>query len=178
MTKLGLFHLQKGQNMSKLDSKIFFSNCEEPLAAQVIDYPGRNRRPQSSVKPIPKKSRAQPESWGPPIVVNTLLGWRFQWHEEVLKRWDLSRGAIAVAGVLMHQYRVQRGCAELSISLIALAAGCARGTVVAALKKLRNAGLIAVLNEGVRRPGSKAVEAHKYELIYTSRNIVARGGRE
>lgn len=164
--------------MSKLDSKNVFSNCEEPIEAQVIDYPRRKRRPQSSVKPIPKKSRAQPESWGPPIVVKTLLAWRFQWHEEVLKRWDLPRGAIAVAGALMHAYRVQKGCAELSISLIALAAGCARSTVVAALKMLRNAGLIAVLNEGVRRRGSKAVEAHKYELIYTSRDIFARGGRE
>lgn len=132
----------------------------------------RSPRSKNIRKPPRKTARLQPVSWGEPLKPKSLEHWRYQWHEATLKRWDLPRSAIAVAGVLMHHYRADRGYAEIGVRRLGTEAGCSHGTVVAALRKLRSAGLIAVLNEGVKVRGTKVLEVHKYRLIYRSRGFV------
>jgi hypothetical protein len=108
--------------------------------------------------------------WGPVVDIKSAEAWRFQWHEEVLKRHDLCRSDLAIAGVLMHCYRDQRGFAEIGLGSLAKRAGCSRSTASAATKRLRRLGLVAVENEGFRKlDGSR--EVCKYRLIYESRGV-------
>jgi hypothetical protein len=110
-----------------------------------------------------------------PIEIRSAEHWRFQWHEEVLKRRDLSRSEIAIAGVIMHRFKPDRDCAEVGLTALAKAAGCSRDTARTASKRLRELGLLAVLNEGVRkrskqgRPGE--LETSRYSPIYKSRGV-------
>jgi hypothetical protein len=146
------------------------------MSADVFQFPKRRYRGDRPQAP-PKVVRPQPSSWGEPLVPKTAAHWRMLWHEEVLKRWDLGRAAIAIAGVLMHHYRVERGYVEIGFRRLADESGCSVGTAVAAVAKMRKAGLLAVLNEGAKVKGTKAVEVHRYALIYQSRGI-SQGGPE
>jgi hypothetical protein len=122
----------------------------------------------------PPRRRRQLLPACPRIEVKSLEGWRFQWHEEILRRSDLSRSEIAIAGVLMHAYRVDRGFAEIALTTLALRAGCSRRRAVAATKRLRSLGLIAVINEGERVRGRSTcatMATHRYHLVYLSRGV-------
>jgi len=121
--------------------------------------------------PIRQPRSACGVNWGPPIEVKSAESWRYQWHEEILKRWDLTaRSEIAVAGVLMHEYRVEKGFAEIGRARIARQAGCTRSVACEAITRLRERGLIAVTNAGQRKPdGSLAI--YRYRLIYASRGV-------
>jgi hypothetical protein len=106
-----------------------------------------------------------------PIEVKSAEGWRFQWHRAVLERADLSRSEIAVAGVLMHAYRPDRAFAEIALTTLAKHAGCSRRTAATAIGRLRELGLIDVLNENVRIRGRPTMATHRYRLIYRDRGI-------
>ncbi len=128
------------------------------LARRPTQLPTRRQRATSDI------------NWGPPIEFKNAEWWRYQWHEEVLKRWDLARSEIAVAGVLMHEYRMERGFAEIGLARLAKQAGCSRSIAWTAIKTLRAKGLIAVKNAGQRKPdGSLAIA--RYSLIYVSRGV-------
>lgn len=120
--------------------------------------------------PPRRVKRQPPASWGSPIEVKNLEFWRYQWHEEILKRWDLCRSEIAVAGVLMHEYRTDRGYAEIGLERLAAKAGCTRSIAFKATKRLRQKGLIAARNAGQRRPDA-SLATHRYGLIYASRGV-------
>jgi hypothetical protein len=102
--------------------------------------------------------------------VKSADGWRFQWHEEILKRWDLARSEIAVAGVLMHRYEAVKGFAEIGLDQLAKRSGCARSTVSKATRTLRTKGLVAVTNEGQRKSDGSLATC-RYRLIYRSRGV-------
>lgn len=106
--------------------------------------------------------------WGPPIEVKSAEHWRFQWHEEVLKRSDLPRSSIAVAGVLMHRYRPERGYAEIGSANLAKQAGCWPSTAKKAIAQLEKLGLVVVINRGSRSPDG-SLAPHQYRLTYISR---------
>jgi hypothetical protein len=106
-----------------------------------------------------------------PIEIKSAEGWRFQWHRAVLERADLSRSEIAIAGVLMHAYRPDRGHAEIALTTIANHAGCSRRTAATAISRLRKLGLVDVLNENVRIRGRRTMATHRYRLIYRGRGI-------
>src|SRR5437588_442766 len=130
----------------------------------------RERAPVARRQP-PKRRAPAAADWGPPIVVKSAEAWRYQWHEEVLKRWDLkSRSLVAVAGVLMHAYRVDRGYAEIGLAQLAERAGCSRSTASAATMLLRRKGLIEVLNEGQRKP-DLSLETCRFRLTYLDRDV-------
>jgi hypothetical protein len=108
----------------------------------------------------------------PPIEVKSADGWRFQWHRAVLERRDLTRSEIAVAGILMHAYRVERHHAEIAIATLAKTLGCSRRTVISAVHRLRDLGLIAVANAGERIHGRPTMATHRYRLIYLDRGVM------
>jgi hypothetical protein len=120
----------------------------------------------------PKRLSRNPETadWGAAIETKSAESWRFQWHEEILKRWDLSRAELAVAGVLMHCYRLDKGFAEIGLGALAKRAGCSRSTASKATMTLRRKGLIAVPNE-VRRNSNGSLQVCRFRLIYWSRGI-------
>ena len=109
-------------------------------------------------------------NWGAPIEIRSSESWRFQWHEEVLKRHDLRRGPIAVAGVLMHTFDIRKGYAEIGYARLGQQAGCSRSTAASAIKKLGTAGLVRVLNRG-QRLADGSLAPHRYDLIYVSRGV-------
>ena len=123
--------------------------------------------------PLPPRRRrrvSDEHNWGPPLEVKNADHWRFQWHEEVLKRFDLNRSQIAVAGVLMHAYNPKKGYAEIGLTIIARRAGCSRDTANTAVWALQNNGLVNVTNRGALRPdGSRAT--NRYALTYVTRNV-------
>lgn len=106
-----------------------------------------------------------------PIEPKSAEHWRFQWHEEVLKRRDLLRSEIAICGVLMHQYDVRRGIAEIGLAKLAARSGCSRATAANATQALRALGLIGVENEGVRTK-KRTHETCRYRLIYRAVGVV------
>jgi hypothetical protein len=106
----------------------------------------------------------------PPIEVKSAAHWRYQWHEEILKRSDLPRAAIAVAGVLMHRFNISKGYAEIGLSALAQQAGCSRNRASIATRQLRALGLVVVVNEGVRT-GRRTLETCRYRLVYVSRGV-------
>jgi hypothetical protein len=114
--------------------------------------------------------RSAAAGWGPALEIRNAEAWRYQWHEELLKRHDLSRAELAVAGVLMHRCWSDRGYAEVGLGLLSKSAGCSRSTASKPTMKLRRLGLIAVMNEG-RRKQDGSREVCKYRLIYESRGI-------
>jgi hypothetical protein len=123
-------------------------------------------------RPPPKRKRQRPDSWGEPLEVKSAISWRFQWHREVLKRWDLSRRTdVAVAGVLMHEFgNRNRWFAELSFNALAERAGCSRRQAIRSVIRLRDKGLLKVTNEGARdRFGHQ--EVNRYVLIYKDRGV-------
>jgi hypothetical protein len=124
----------------------------------------------SSRQPPRRLKIASECDWGPRIEIKSAEYWRFQWHEEILKRWDLSRSEVAISGVLMHAYRTDRGFAEIGLNLIAMRAGCSRSTASKATMRLRSSGLIAIQNEH-RRDSDGSLEIYRYRLIYKSRGI-------
>jgi hypothetical protein len=106
-----------------------------------------------------------------PLEVTSAEAWRYQWHRALLQRADLSRSEIAVAGALMHAYRPERSYAEIALTTLALHAGCTRRTAITAIARLRDLGLIAVLNENVRVRGQMLMATHRYGLTYRDRGI-------
>jgi hypothetical protein len=106
-----------------------------------------------------------------PIEIKSAEGWRFQWHRALLQRADLSRSEIAAAGALMHAYRPDRGHAEIALTTLALHAGCTRRAAITAISRLRELGLIAVLNENVRVRGRLTMATHRYRLTYRDRGV-------
>jgi hypothetical protein len=62
--------------------------------------------------------RSAAAGWGPALEIRNAEAWRYQWHEELLKRHDLSRAELAVAGVLMHRCWSDRGYAEVGLGLL------------------------------------------------------------
>jgi hypothetical protein len=124
-------------------------------------------RPQPSP---PKRRKIAAPAISEPITIKSAAGWRYQWHEEILKRFDLSRSEIAVAGVLMHHFHVGKGYAEIGLSALAKKAGCSRNRASIATQRLRSLGLLVVINEGVRRPG-RALATCRYQLVYLARGI-------
>jgi hypothetical protein len=110
------------------------------------------------------------KDWGPAIEIRSAASWRYQWHEEILKRWDLPRSDLAVAGALMHCYREDKGFAEIGLGALAKRAGCSRSTAALATKRLRRKELIAVVNEGQRSKDGMC-EICRYVLIYSSRGV-------
>jgi hypothetical protein len=106
-----------------------------------------------------------------PIAVRSAQGWRYQWHEEILKRSDLSRSEIAVAGALMHAFRSDRGYAEMGLRKLAENAGCSRSRAQLATQRLRALGLVVVVNERVRACG-RQLATHRYRLVYLSRGVM------
>lgn len=111
----------------------------------------------------------------PPIEVKSAASWRYQWHELVLERADLSRSEIAVAGALMHRFDGGKGYAEIGLSALAKRAGCSRRAAILATQRLRALGLIVAANEGARVRGRLAMATHRYRLIYRDRGV-AWGG--
>jgi hypothetical protein len=118
-----------------------------------------------------KRKRELPDTWGPKIEIKSAASWRFQWHREILKRWDLTRRPeIAVAGVLMHAFQIKGWFSELSFGQLAERAGCSRREAQRAVIKLRENGLIKVGNQGARdRTGRQ--QTNRYVLIYRCRGI-------
>jgi hypothetical protein len=118
----------------------------------------------------PPRRRAALGGWGEPLVPRSLEHWRFQWHEEVLKRHDLKRSPIAVAGALMHAFNPTKGYAELGFTTLAKRAGCCVNTAKAAIRKLEANGLVAVTNRG-QRGADGSLQRHRYKLVYASRGV-------
>lgn len=120
----------------------------------------------------PRRQSRNPETadWGAAIKMKSAEWWRYQWHEEILKRSDLLRSDLAVAGVLMHCYHLDKGFAEIGLGALAKRAGCSRSTASKATMRLRRKGLIAVPNEG-RRKSDGSLEVCRFRLIYNSRGI-------
>lgn len=110
------------------------------------------------------------QDWGPPIEIRCAEHWRFQWHEETLKRHDLPRGAIAVAGVLMHTFNPALGYAKIGYGELARRGGCSRSTAASAIRRLKREGLVRVRNPGIRL-ANRSLEIHRYELTYLSRGV-------
>jgi hypothetical protein len=134
------------------------------MADVVVPLPTKHRR-----RPTPPRRRQLPNVPKEPLELKSLEHWRFQWHEEILKRRDLSRSEIAVAGVLMHKYRPDRGYAEISLGALARGAGCSRDRVRVATRQLREAGLVIVINEGARN--GRTFQTGKYRLVYLARGV-------
>jgi len=106
-----------------------------------------------------------------PLEVTSVEAWRYQWHRALLQRADLSRSEIAVGGALMHAYRPERCYAEIALTTLALHAGCTRRTAITVIARLRDLGLIVVLNENVRVRGRLLMATHRYRLTYRDRGI-------
>jgi hypothetical protein len=106
-----------------------------------------------------------------PIEIKSAEGWRYQWHRLILERGDLTRSEIAVAGVLMHAYDSVRQYAEIALTTLAKRAGCSRRAVVTAALRLRDLGLIVVVNEGQRNLGRPTMATHRYRLTYRDRGV-------
>jgi hypothetical protein len=70
----------------------------------------------------------------------------------------------------MHAFRVDRGFAEIGLGTLARRAGCSRSVACMATRRLREKGLIAVVNEGERRPDGSLATC-RYQLIYASRGV-------
>jgi hypothetical protein len=122
------------------------------------------------LRPPPKRARRSPDCWGPPLEIKGAKRWRYDWHEEVLKRWDLGRADIAVAGVLMHAFGHKGWFAEVSLKQLAEKAGCSPRQAHRSTIRLREEGLVKVANEGARI-GRASQETNKYVLIYRSRGV-------
>ena len=132
---------------------------------------GRPVERKRAVQRISPRRRKPDAEWVQPIEVKQAAHWRYQWHEEILKRWDLSRSEIAVAGVLMHAFNSTLGYAEIGLNKMAARAGCSRAVASRATRRLRSLGLLAVLNENVRKP-NRSLETCRYSLVYEARGVV------
>jgi hypothetical protein len=140
-------------------------------SAKRINETDRQVQRKRAVQRISPRRRKPDAEWAQPIEIKQAAHWRYQWHEEVLKRWDLSRSQIAVAGVLMHAFNPNLGFAEIGLSKLAARAGCSRAVASRATHRLRALGLLAVLNENVRKP-SRSLETCRYSLVYEARGVV------
>lgn len=105
------------------------------------------------------------------LTVKSLESWRYQWHEAILERHDLHRSAIAVAGVLMHRYRGDRGYAEISYRELGKRAGCSTDTATKAIKSLLEKGLIEMVRNQYRAVHTLNKPTNRYRLIYRSRGV-------
>jgi hypothetical protein len=139
-------------------------------SARQIYETNRPVQRKRAVKRISPRGRKPDAEWLQPIEIKQAAHWRYQWHEEILKRWDLSRSQIAVAGVLMHAFNSTLGYAEIGLSKMAARAGCSRAVASRATHRLRSLGLLAVLNENVRKP-NRSLETYRYSLIYETRGV-------
>ena len=102
--------------------------------------------PLRRTPPPTRKKRQQPETWGPPIEIKSAESWRYQWHREILKRWDLNRTDLAVASALMHAFQAKGWGARIGYDIIAERAGCSKREAIRSSVKLRDLGLIKVRN--------------------------------
>lgn len=140
------------------------------MTAMIVRLERASRRGQSQP---PRRTTFAPPC--EPIEIKSAEHWRFQWHEEILTRPDLSRSEVAIAGVIMHRFRADRDYAEIGLTALAKAAGCSRDTARTAAKRMRGLGLLSVLNEGVRKPSKQGrpgeLETSRYRPIYTTRGV-------
>lgn len=122
------------------------------------------------VRRISPRARPPDPEWSTPYQVTNAEHWRHVWHEQILKRWDLSRSDIAVAGVLMHAYNIERAHARIGLARIAVRAGCSRSMAQRATKNLQERGLVKIQNAGTRTKDGQ-LATHEYRLTYESRGV-------